>query len=105
MNGLFLIIYQESNFVASIEEIRSEIGKIRERNERVEVDKAWEISLTRRAAISAGTYAVIVAFLLAIEAPNPYLAALVPVLGFILSTLTLPFLKNWWLSDRKRNAG
>ena len=41
-----------------------EIEKIKERNKRMEADKAWETSFTRRALISVATYIVISSFLL-----------------------------------------
>jgi hypothetical protein len=81
-------------------DIETEIKSIKERNARVEADKAWETSLARRMAIAIGTYILSAIFLLAINAQNPYLAALVPALGFLLSTLTLPFLKTAWLHGR-----
>ena len=74
-----------------------ELQKIHERNARVEADKAWETSKTRRVLIALLTYGVVVVFLLVIDAPNPFLAALVPAAGFVLSTLSLPFIKSWWL--------
>jgi len=77
--------------------MKSEIQKIQERNKRVEMDKAWEISKTRRAVIAILTYFIVVIFLYLINAPNPFLSALVPVLGFILSTLTLDFFKKIWI--------
>ncbi|MEK6857027.1 MAG: hypothetical protein AABX39_00380 [Nanoarchaeota archaeon] len=75
----------------------SEIEQIKERNKRVEADKAWETSKTRRAVIALMTYVVIVIFLWTINAPNPFVNAIVPTVGFILSTLTLPFFKKVWL--------
>ena len=77
--------------------MKEEIASIKERNQRVEADKAWEISKTRRFIIAVMTYLVIVFFLWSIDAPNPWLSALVPAVGFILSTLTLPFFKKRWL--------
>lgn len=73
--------------------------EIRERNARVEADKAWETSVTRRGIISLFTYAVVVLFLVLIDAPNPWLNALVPAGAYVLSTLTLPFIKKWWLAS------
>ena len=75
----------------------TEIEKIKERNKRVEADKAWETSKTRKLIITIMTYIVIVIFLWSIDAPGPWLNAIVPTLGFILSTLTLSFLKKLWL--------
>ena len=74
-----------------------ELEAIKERNRRVEADKAWEISKTRRLIIAIITYFIVVLFLYLIEAPNPWLNALIPVFGFILSTLTLPLVKKWWM--------
>jgi hypothetical protein len=70
---------------------------IEQRNARVEADKAWETSITRRVVIALLTYAVIVAFLLSINASNAWLHALVPVAGYLLSTAVLSPLKQWWL--------
>lgn len=72
------------------------IQRIEERNARVERDKAWETSLTRRFAITVITYAIVVALLHIIESPRPWSAALVPALGYALSTLLLPPLRARW---------
>ena len=75
--------------------LKREIERIKERNKRVELDKAWERSWTRRILIAVITYLVILAFLYSIGAPYPSLSALVPMAGFILSTLTIPVFKRW----------
>ena len=79
----------------------AEIEKIKSRNRRVEADKAWEVSAERRLIIALGTYVIAYVLFLTISAPNPHLAALVPAVGFLLSTLTLPFIKAAWLRSRK----
>ena len=76
--------------------IEQEIQEIKNRNQKVEVDKAWEVSLTRRLFIASVTYAVAVVWLLMINDTMPWLKAFVPVAGYALSTLSLPFLKAWW---------
>jgi hypothetical protein len=80
-------------------EIESDIRKIKERNARVEADKAWETSLARRAMIAAATFAIVYVFLLTINASQPALSALVPTIGYMLSTISLPFLKNLWIKN------
>ena len=75
-----------------------DIETIKERNKRVEMDKAWETSITRRIIIALMTYIIIVIFLWSINAPRPWLNAIVPTVGFILSTLTLPFFKQFWIN-------
>ena len=78
------------------DEIEKSITEIMERNRRVEIDKAWEISWTRRLFITAATYAVAGIWLVLIDESSPWFKALVPAAGYILSTLSLPFIKNWW---------
>ncbi|MFH1053135.1 MAG: hypothetical protein V1740_01845 [Candidatus Woesearchaeota archaeon] len=77
--------------------MESKIKTIEERNKRVEADKAWEISLTRRIIIAVITYLIAVWFLWRIGNDKPWLNALVPTVGFVLSTLSLPYIKRWWI--------
>lgn len=67
------------------------------RNKRVEADKAWEGSWTRRCFIALLTYGTAVCFLWTTGNQTPFLAALFPPAGYLLSTLTLPSLKHWWI--------
>ena len=73
------------------------IENILKRNSRVEADKAWETSKTRRAVIAGLTYIIAAAFMYRIEVSSPFLNALVPTGGYLLSTLSLPVVKQWWL--------
>ena len=77
--------------------MKKEIESIKKRNKRVEIDKAWELSLTRRLIIAIMTYIIIVVFLWSINTPRPWLNAIVPAIGFFLSTLTLPIFKKLWI--------
>ena len=77
--------------------MNKELKAIIERNKRVEKDKTWETSFTRRFIIAVMTYLIIVLFLWMIKVPYPWLNALVPTFAFILSTLSLPFFKRFWL--------
>lgn len=81
----------------TIPELEKEIVTIKERNRRVEADKAWETSLFRTLTISALTYVVVATFLYFLAIPNFWLSAMVPALGFFLSTQSLPFIKKWWI--------
>lgn len=82
--------------------LEERLKTIEERNLRVEADKAWEVSFARRASISAITYAVAFAALWSIGSPNSYLSAFIPVIGYVLSTQSLPLLKSWWLRYRPK---
>ena len=86
--------------MTKIEEIEERVKKIEERNKKVEIDKAWETSLFRRVLITILTYFCIVLFLFIANLPNPLINAIIPSLAFLLSTLTLSFLKNIWVKRR-----
>ena len=81
--------------------MKKEIKAIIERNKRVEKDKAWETSFTRRSIIAIMTYLIIVLFLWIIDIKYPWLNALVPTIAFVLSTLSLGFFKKIWLKYNK----
>lgn len=81
----------------SIEELQFEINEIKRRNQRVEGDKKWETSWTRKIAILFLTYIAIAIFFSFAKLPKPFINAIVPVIAFAVSTLTLSFFKRLWL--------
>ena len=83
--------------MATIQDLEFEVNNIKERNKRVESDKAWEISWSRKIIVSIFTYLVIALFFLFAGVSNPFINAIVPALAFILSTTSLPFFKNLWM--------
>lgn len=87
--------------MTTIEELQQEIENIKARNSRVEADKAWETSWARKAIILVLTYLVIVVFFVFAQLPEPYLNAIVPTAAFVLSNLSIPLFKKWWLNNKK----
>ena len=82
--------------------LEEEIEKIQERNKRVDLDKAWETSWTRKICICTLTYIVVVAYSYIIRYfDNVLLSSLVPVIGFTLSTLSLKYIRIIWEKNRK----
>ncbi|HLC52581.1 MAG TPA: hypothetical protein VJI98_05025 [Candidatus Nanoarchaeia archaeon] len=81
--------------------LEKEISLIKERNKKVELDKAWETSLTRRLTIAVLTYLVIVIFFYSASLPKPFINSIVPTVGFVLSTLSLPWFKKLWMKFEK----
>lgn len=75
------------------------VEEILQRNARVEIDKAWETSWTRRGIIAAITYGVAVFFMMRIGVADPHLNALVPTGGYLLSTLSLSIVKKRWIKQ------
>ena len=75
--------------------MNEEIEKIKLRNKRVELDKKWETSITRRLCIILLTYIVVVIYsFMTRRVSNIWLSSLVPVIGFTLSTLSLKLIRK-----------
>jgi sterol desaturase/sphingolipid hydroxylase (fatty acid hydroxylase superfamily) len=86
--------------MGELEQIKEDIAKIKERNKRVETDKKWEGSFTRRGLLVLFTYLAIGFYLQAIQIPMSWLNAIVPAVAFLLSTLTMPFFKKLWSKNK-----
>jgi hypothetical protein len=85
--------------MTEIEKLKNEVRQIKERNRRVEIDKAWETSIARRVLLAGLTYVTITIFFIAAEISNPFVNAIVPTIGFLLSTLTLNIFKKVWIKS------
>ena len=85
-----------------IKDLENEINNIKNRNKKVELDKAWETSWTRRICICILTYIVVIAYSYIVRNYDKiFLSSLVPVIGFTLSTLSLKYIRNIWENNRK----
>jgi len=82
-----------------VKDLEKRIEKIEARNRKVETDKAWERSWMRKIVLVLFTYFAIGLYLNAIQVDRPWINAIVPSLGFLFSTLTLPFIKMWWTKN------
>ena len=79
-----------------MKDLQKRLEAIEKRNIRVEADKAWEVSWTRRISIAVLTYVVVVAYLYTISNDKPFINGLVPVVGYLLSTLVLKTIRGLW---------
>ena len=78
-------------------QIELEIESIKQRNKRVELDKKWETSWTRRLCICVLTYCIVVIYSTLIKNNSSiYLSSLVPVIGFTISTFSLKIVRRVW---------
>lgn len=82
-------------------ELENRLIKIEERNKKVELDKKWEGSFTRRILLMIFTYLAVFLYFTTIGIKQAYLSAVVPTVGFLLSTLTLPLFKKLWTKSQK----
>lgn len=80
----------------NLEQIEKDIEIIKNRNQKVESDKSWEISYTRRILLIVFTYLILSLYMLVVDIPRPWLNSIVPAVGFLLSTLSLPFFRRLW---------
>ncbi|KKQ91542.1 MAG: hypothetical protein UU16_C0046G0019 [Candidatus Woesebacteria bacterium GW2011_GWA2_40_7] len=87
--------------MSTIENLEKEMEKIKARNTRVEDDKAWETSWTRRIFIFVSTYVLVSILFIVIGVSKPFLSAIIPAAAYLVSTLSLGVLKSWWLSKKK----
>jgi hypothetical protein len=83
-------------------DINERLAAIEARNDRVESDKAWETSLTRRGLIVGLTYILAGVYLMMIHREDPWVLAVVPAGGYFLSTLVLSIAKARWAARRPR---
>lgn len=85
-----------------MDELTKRVEAIEKRNKAVELDKAWETSIYRKVSIAGITYVFITLIFFIIKVDRPFVNALVPTTGFILSTLSLSALKNIWLKSKNK---
>ncbi len=79
--------------------LEERVRKLEARNGRVELDEVWESSWARRGLLAVFTFLSVGFYFQAIQVPSPWLNAAVPIIAFMLSTLTLPFFKSVWVNQ------
>lgn len=76
--------------------LEERVRNIELRNNLVEQNKAWETSKTRKLFVALFTYISISLYFVAIKVDKPFISSFVPTFGFLLSTLSLPFIRKFW---------
>ena len=84
-----------------MENLEKRIEAIEKRNKKVESDKAWETCLLRKVLIIIFTYIFAVLYLTIADTTNPWFGAVVPCVGFYLSTQSINIIKKWWIKNNK----
>ena len=80
-----------------MKDLEERIKKIEERNKRVESDKAQETCILRKILVIIFTYIFAVLYLKIADTTNPFFGAVVPCVGFYLSTWSINIIKKWWI--------
>ena len=74
------------------------LSGIIERNKRVEAEKAWERSFTRRTFLAILTYGTAALLLWLLNEPRFLLLSCIPAISYVFSKLTLPWIRKWWIN-------
>ncbi len=77
--------------------MQNDLEAIKDRNARVEADKAWETSATRRLSVAALTCLVAFVYMAyGLGVKRAFLHAAVPAGGYLLSSLSLCKIRSVW---------
>ena len=82
--------------------LRKRLEYIEARNQRVESEKQWETGITRKAILFITTYVLIGLYMWMINVSQPWLNAVIPALGFLVSTLTIQWAKNIFVKRKNQ---
>lgn len=89
-----------------MDQLQQALAAIQERNTRVEMQKAWEGSFTRRLFIALVTYTIAYLYMrYGLEVARPHLDAIVPTGGYLLSSLSLPVIRECWMKKYQERKG
>ena len=83
--------------MSTLEHLIEEIESLKARNTRVETEKRWETSWQRKLGIIVTTYFVMILVFSSLGNSSPFLNAMVPTLGYTLSTLSTEWMRNIFL--------
>ena len=84
--------------MTNLNEIKKELDFIKSRNKRVETDKAWETSWTRKIIITITTYVLIVIFMYIAKLEKPIIGAIIPSVAYLLSVSSMTLIKKVWIN-------
>ncbi|MDP4000786.1 MAG: hypothetical protein Q8P83_00920 [bacterium] len=85
--------------------IENEIEQLKDRNRRVEADKAWETSSFRIGLLTLVTFVVAAIVLSVMKVERVFITALVTAIAYFLSVQTLPAVKRWWIKKYQIKHG
>lgn len=86
--------------MTNLEELTKRVEAIEERNSKVELDKKWETGILRKLFLLIVTYILLGIYMTFIGVGQPWLNAIIPSVGFLISTFTLGWMKTFWLNKQ-----
>lgn len=96
-----------SNFNGSVliklNQVDTRIDAIDARNKNVEVNKAWQASRVRIISITILTYVIVSLTMEFLHFDQPFTAAVIPTIGYFLSTLLLGVIRRQFTAKLDNN--
>lgn len=90
-----------NDMIERLNSLQREVNQLKQRNFEKDRGKEFESSYTRVLFLMAVTYWTLFGYMaLVIKSKNPFLDAIVPTVGFNISTWSLPYVKEWWIQAR-----
>lgn len=95
----------ENNLKDRIDRLEKELEKIKWRNQKVEADKAWETSCSRKILVAIIIYTIVVIVMYLLKLENIFVSAWIPTAWFLLSTLTINIVKKMYIERYVKKWG
>lgn len=92
-DGTHMPIIKMQKMLVSVDDIM----ELKLKNKKIEADKAWETSWTRRGIIGIVTYIIVAAWLAMLGVEHNLIHALVVVGSYLVAIAILPMLKKYWV--------
>ncbi|GIW61639.1 MAG: hypothetical protein KatS3mg089_0491 [Patescibacteria group bacterium] len=83
------------------EDIKREIEIIKKYQKNRELEKLWEISLTRKISYFILTYSSVSLFFIIIGIDRPLVRAIIPSVVYYLFLVSIDLVKKWWIESHK----
>lgn len=83
------------------EDIKREIEIIKKYQKNRELEKLWEISLTRKISYFILTYSSVSLFFIIIGIDRPLVTAIIPSVVYYLFLVLIDLVKKWWIESHK----
>lgn len=83
------------------EDIKREIEIIKKYNKRRELEKLWEVSLTRKISYFILIYSSVSLIFITIGIDRPLVKAIIPSVVYFLFFVSVELIKKWWIESQK----
>lgn len=85
-----------ADLAAAVAELQQAVAELKQRNERKDFEKRWEVGPARTLLIIALTYGCLFCYMWLVNMEAALLSAVVPTVGYALSTLAFPGARDRW---------